>query len=198
VQNRRVPVRPTAPPDPPLSDGVVALRPWTPADAAELVAAANDPEIARWLDRMPQPYTEADARAYVAFGERGWAGDERETPFAIVDAETGEPLGSIGVRWEPGQSVAEVGYWLRRGARGRGVAPRATRLAARWALADSGFERLELRADPLNAASCAVAERAGFTLDGTLRSVRYNARQRRRIDLRVYSILRSELPGAAA
>jgi RimJ/RimL family protein N-acetyltransferase len=60
-------------------------------------------------------------------------------------------------------------------------------------LGELGFERLELRADPLNEASCRVAERCGFTLDGTLRSARYNSRQGRRIDLRVYSLLRREL-----
>lgn len=64
-------------------------------------------------------------------------------------------------------------------------------------LAELGFERLELRADPENAASCRVAERVGFTLDGTLRSVRYNARRRRRIDLCVYSLLRAEISTAA-
>jgi RimJ/RimL family protein N-acetyltransferase len=60
-------------------------------------------------------------------------------------------------------------------------------------LNDLGFDRLELRADPLNVASCRVAERAGFTLDGTLRSIRVNRRLGRRIDLRLYSLLRREL-----
>jgi RimJ/RimL family protein N-acetyltransferase len=186
--------RPSAPPHPPLTDAVVALRPWSDADIAALVAAANDDEIARWLDRLPQPYTEIEARAYIAFGRRGWRAEEDETPFAITDATTDEPLGSLGVRWaDADEGVAEVGYWVARPARGRGVATRATRLAARWVLDDLGFDRLELRADPLNVASCRVAERAGFTLDGTLRSIRVNRRLGRRIDLRLYSLLRAEL-----
>jgi RimJ/RimL family protein N-acetyltransferase len=92
--------RPAAPPDPPLSDGVVLLRPWTLADVAELAAAADgDDEIARWLDQIPQPYAEADARAYVELALRGWRGDGPETPFAIVGAAGGSVSGSIGVRW---------------------------------------------------------------------------------------------------
>lgn len=186
--------RPTAPPDPPLTDGVVALRQWTDTDVPALLAALNDEMLARWLDQLPQPYTDADARAYVAFGRRGWRSEEHETPFAIADAATDEPLGSLGVRWaDELEGVAELGYWVGRDARGRGVATRATRLVARWVLADVGFERLELRADPQNVASCRVAERAGFTLDGTLRSIRVNRRLGRRIDLRVYSLLRDEL-----
>jgi RimJ/RimL family protein N-acetyltransferase len=189
-----MPPRPAAPPDPPLTDGVVTLRPWTEAEVPALVAACQDEEMSRWLDMLPHPYTESDGRAYVTAAARGWRGEEEETSFAIRDAATGEPLGSIGVRWkDAGQSVAEIGYWVRADTRGRGLATRATRLVAGWVLGELGYERLELRADPLNHASCRVAERSGFTLDGTLRSIRYNARQRRRIDLRLYSLLRAEL-----
>ncbi len=168
---------------PTLADETVRLRSWREDDVPALVEALADPEISLWIDRIPFPYTESDARAFVA----------SSPGFAIADL-AGELLGACGVEWsDPGQSVATVGYWLRSGARGRGVATAATRLVARWVLGELGFERLELRADPQNAASCRVAERAGFRLDGTLRSVRYNARQRRRIDLRVYSLLREEI-----
>jgi RimJ/RimL family protein N-acetyltransferase len=188
-----MPERPASPPDPPLSDGVVTLRPWTEADVPAIVAACSDEELGRWLDTVPRPYTEAHAQAYVAHAERGWRGEEPETPFAIADAATGEPLGSIGVRWQPEHAATEIGYWVRRESRGRGVATRATRLVAAWVLGELGFERLQLQADALNVASCLVAERAGFTLDGTLRSARRNARQDRRVDVRVYSLLRGEL-----
>ena len=57
-----MPTRPAGPPDPPLSDGVILLRPWTLQDVPELAAAANaDAEIARWLDQIPQPYAEGQA-----------------------------------------------------------------------------------------------------------------------------------------
>jgi RimJ/RimL family protein N-acetyltransferase len=184
-----MPVPPAGLPEPPLSDGFVKLRAWSEDDVPAIVAALEDPEISRWIDRIPFPYTESDARSFVA-GDGG---------FAIVDGSTGAVLGASGVSWaDAGQGGATVGYWVCREARGRGVATRATRLVAEWVLGELGFERLELRADTQNEASCRVAERLGFSLDGTLRSVRYNARQKRRIDLRVYSLLRSELPGAAA
>ena len=194
VQNRSVSRRPTAPPDPPLGDGVVALRRWTEADVPALVAACNDAEIARWLDTIPQPYTETDARAYLVHAERGWRGEGNESPFAIVDAETDQPIGSCGVHWtDPANGVAEIGYWVAPEARGNGAATRATRLVAGWVLGELGFERLQLRADTLNEASQRVAERAGFTREGVLRSARVNRRQDRRIDIVLYSLLRSEL-----
>ena len=143
---------------------------------------------------MPQPYTENDARAYVASGEAGWRGEGLETPFAVVDTRTGEVLGSCGVIWRnPAEGATEVGYWTRREARGKGVAARAVRLAAGWFLGELGGERLELRADTRNAASIRVAEKAGFTKEGVIRSARTNARDGTRIDYVLYSLLRSEL-----
>jgi RimJ/RimL family protein N-acetyltransferase len=193
-QNRHVALRPTAPPDPPLDDGVVALRPWAQTDAAVIVDACSDPETVRWLDSIPQPYTLVHARAYVAGARQGWRGRGPHAPLAVVDAGSGDVLGSCGVHWvDVDQAVAEVGYWVRPEVRGRGVATRATRLVAEWVLGALRFERLELRADPLNGASCRVAERAGFTREGVLRSVRWSERQGRRIDLVLFSLLRSEL-----
>jgi RimJ/RimL family protein N-acetyltransferase len=67
------------------------------------------------------------------------------------------------------------------------------RLVSRWVLADRGMERLQLRADEQNPASRKVAENAGFTLEGILRSSRYNPRLGRRIDFVMYSLLADEL-----
>jgi RimJ/RimL family protein N-acetyltransferase len=188
--------RPSAPPHPALSDGVVMLRPWVLDDVPALVAACTaDEEMAYWLDRLPQPYTEDDARDYVARSERAWQGDELETAFAVLDSETREILASCGISWDdPAQGIAEVGYWTRREARGRGVATRAVRLVAGWVLGEVGFERLQLRADTRNEASMRVAEKAGFTKEGVLRSAAINARDGQRIDMAIYSLLRSELP----
>jgi len=184
--------RPTSPPDPPLSDGVVALRRWREADAPEVARICSDEELVRWLAALPSPYTEADALAWIAHGEAGWRGEAEHTPFAVVDAATDAILGSIGVTWRP-EETAEVGYWVAPEARGRGVATRATRLVAGWVLRELGYERLQLQADPLNVASCRVAERAGFTLEGRKRSVRWSRARQRRIDLNQYALLRAEL-----
>ena len=54
------------PPSPPLSDGVLTLRPWLERDVAAIVSACNDDDIAWWLDGVPHPYGEADGRTYVA------------------------------------------------------------------------------------------------------------------------------------
>jgi RimJ/RimL family protein N-acetyltransferase len=181
-----------APPDPPLSDGVVTLRPWRRDDAAELVAALDgDEEIARWLDSIPQPYTDADAHAWLSQTGQAWS-DGGAAPFAVVDAESGRLLGGIGIRWNDRvNQIGEVGYWARADVRGQGVTTRALRLVSDWALGAAVCERLVLRADTRNAPSQRVAERAGFVREGVERSARFSARQGRRVDFVVYS----RLPG---
>ncbi len=56
------------------------------------------------------------------------------------------------------------------------------------------MKRVQLRADSRNVASQRVAEAAGFRREGVLRSVRFNARQGRRVDFVVYSLLADEPP----
>src|SRR5581483_1012803 len=168
------------------SDGVVTLRAWERRDADTLVEALDgDPEIARWLDQVPQPYRRSDALAYI--------GGLGESAFAVTDADTGEILGSVGVRFNETSDVGEIGYWLRAEARGRGVMTRAVRLVSRWAF-DRGAVRLQLRADVKNVPSRRVAEEAGFRLEGVLRSAHWNARLGRRQDWAMYSLLDDELP----
>ena len=173
-----------------LSDGVVALRPWRDDDAADLVAALNgDDEITRWLDSIPQPYTDADAQAWLIHTRGAWSSGG--APFAVVDDKTDELLAGITVRWtDVVNAVAEVGYWTRASARRRGVMTRALRLASDWVF-EEGCERLVLRADVRNEGSQHVAERAGFEREGVERSVRFSPRQRRRIDFVVFARIRS-------
>jgi RimJ/RimL family protein N-acetyltransferase len=68
-------------PDPPLSDGVIALRGFQSADVAALVDACQDPEIPRFT-LVPSPYTEDHARAWLRRVAAGRMAGTRMT-FAI-------------------------------------------------------------------------------------------------------------------
>ena len=172
----------------------MALRPWRAEDAPAVVAAIDgDPEIARWLDQVPQPYGLQDAHAYVAACRRGWAEGTAAT-FAVVDAIDRRLVGSLSLRLaDLPAGVAEAGYWVAREARGRGVTTRALVLVSRWALSLDGVARLQLRADVQNSPSRRVAEKAGYTLEGVLRSAAWSKRQQRRYDWAMYSLLPEDL-----
>jgi RimJ/RimL family protein N-acetyltransferase len=147
-----------------LTDGVVTLRSWREQDVAAIVAICDDPEVARWT-RVPSPYTEHDAREFLAGRVL------EELSFAIVSAnDEDEVLGSIGLR-DAGDGRGEVGYLVRASERRGGVASRALRLLSDWALSDvGGMARVQLTTHPDNVASQRTAERAGFRREGLLRS----------------------------
>jgi RimJ/RimL family protein N-acetyltransferase len=108
---------------------------------------------------------------------------------AIVDARTDEFLGTVGWRWVDGN--VQVGYWVKKEARGRGVATSALRLLARWAIEELGAERVQLLAEPENVASQRVAEKAGFRREGLLRS--YFLLKGRRRDAIMFGLLPGDL-----
>jgi RimJ/RimL family protein N-acetyltransferase len=174
------------PPHPPLSDGVVTLRPWNDGDVDAVYAACQDAEIAYWLPMIPVRYTRSDAHEYVRKTKQSWR-DGTDASFAITDASTGEVVGSIGMR-SHGDGRGTVGYWVAREARGRGAATRALKLISSWALDTLGFGRLELMAEPENEASCKVAERARYSREGVLRSYLPTSRRGRR-DVVLFSLL---------
>jgi [ribosomal protein S5]-alanine N-acetyltransferase len=176
-------------PDPPLTDREIMLRAWERRDAPAVTAACQDPEIPRWTV-VPHNYTERHARDFIrSSGADRVAG--RELAMAIVDEED-RLLGALGMsNFDWSDLKAEIGYWMVPEARRRGVGARATRMLAEWAVTTLGIERLELLANPENEASQRLAERAGFTREGTLR--KYRRRHGVREDLVMFSLLTEDL-----
>ncbi len=168
-----------AAPDPPLTDGVVTLRQWDERDVPTLVECIDgDEEMIRWMDAIPQPYLDSEARTWIQQASSFW-----------IHVRASESRYGCGID----ERVGEVGYWLRSDARGRGLTSRAVRLVSRWSFEELGCERLQLRADSDNAASQRVAGKTGFTREGVLRSVHFNPRQQRRVDFVMFSLLPGEL-----
>ena len=178
------------PPQPTLTDGVVTLRPWRPGDAPAVFEACQDPEIPRFISVLPQPYTLDDARWFVTHSaEESATGPSAH--FAIVDPATDRLLGAISRHGLAGHR-AMFGYWLARGARGRGVATRALRLIVDWTMATTSIIRFELYTDVDNERSGRVALRAGFEPEGVRRAWSLD-RDGRPIDAAFY--IRIRLPG---
>ena len=172
-----------------LSDGTVRLRPWRDADVPDLVEACRDPEIPRWTV-VPNSYSGSDGRAFVAAQNERLSRGEA-APLAVVGAGGGDFLGSVEITLLDRRSGrGEIGYWVARWARRQGVALSAVRLVSAWAISDLGVERLELLIEPGNEPSQRVAEAAGFTREGILRS--YRPMKGRRPDFVVFSLLASD------
>ncbi|WP_053226921.1 GNAT family N-acetyltransferase [Solirubrobacter soli] len=150
-----------------LTDGVITLRPPRADDAEALYRECQDPEIARWTG-IPSPYERHHADAYLTRMVQEEAAG-RTRAFLAVDAED-RVLASISVmELDKAPRYGEIGYWVAKDARGKGVASRAVTLLRDWCAGELGLERIELLIDEDNQASRRVAESTGFLETGELR-----------------------------
>ncbi len=88
-----------------------------------------------------------------------------------VDGAEGDFIGGTGLHridWQVRRF--EIGYWCRSGKQGRGFVTEAVRALARFAFDRLQARRVEVRMDDINQRSWRVAQRAGFALEGVLRS----------------------------
>ena len=187
---------PLQPPTPPLSDGVVTLRPLRADDSPAITAACQDAAIQRWIPLIPVPYGEADARRFILMTLQAWK-DGTGYEFAITDAATDAWLGSIGVHVGSNPRRHAIGYLVAPGQRRRGLATRALRLATRWAFESLEVERLALWTLPGNMASQGVAEKAGFRYEGLIRNWETDRDERPR-DAVMFAMTPDDLAEAAA
>lgn len=151
----------------PVAGGGLLLRPWERADARAFLFAYEDEGTRRWHTHRPS--TVAQVEEWFDGYRQAWE-REKGCHWAVA-RDSGEVLGRMalrGVDFEDG--VANAAYWVLPAARGAGVASRALAAVSAWALDDIGFHRLELDHSTRNDASCRVATRAGYLLEGTKRS----------------------------
>jgi RimJ/RimL family protein N-acetyltransferase len=112
-----------------------------------------------WADQSRQ-----EAGQFLVTAQEQWlAGTDYQ--YAIVDDTTGSVLGGCGLHARQGPGALEIGYWLRAGATGRGVATAAAGALTRAAAAVGGIERVEIWCDQTNLRSSAVPRRLGYRLD---------------------------------
>ena len=130
--------------------------------------------------------------------------DLRRAPAIRAD---GELLGAVNLMAYPEREAAETGYWVKREARGRGVATAALRLMIAYAFEQVGVERLELMTETPNVPSQRLAEKLGFRREGVARAYLASRGERDhdlvdpahgRIDQVLYALLRPEWEGLAA
>ncbi|MEV6326153.1 GNAT family N-acetyltransferase [Streptomyces sp. NPDC051909] len=148
------------------------LRPWRVSDADVLVAASRDPGVRQWNRLVVE--TPEDARRRIERMRERW--DAEVSAIWAIARPGGKALGLIGCGdIDLGGGSAEIVYWILPSVRGGGVVAEATRRVSEWALSDLGLHRLRLCHSVANPASCRVAEKAGYALEGTMRSALLHA-----------------------
>lgn len=167
----------------------IRVVPFADEHVPGMEATIPDPDVL-WFTGVPDPTPDG----WVATWRQRFAEFEDRENFAILDDAQDEYGGFAGfaVRFSINRddSSVELGYATSPWARGRGVSSEALRQLTRMSL-DEGFQRIVLQIQVANPASQRVAEKVGYTLEGTQRSVHH--KNGRRVDLQLWSLLPGEL-----
>jgi len=154
-----------------LIEGSLLLRPLREDDASALYEAVRESisEVSAWLPWCHQDYSIEESREFIGSREIASQGVEWYS-FGIFETDGGRLLGGVGLNFiNRVHQMANLGYWVRTSAAGRGVSTRATRLAAKFGFEQLGLQRVEIVVAVDNQASQRVAEKAGATREGVLR-----------------------------
>ena len=176
-----------------LSNGALLLRAFRLEDAEAICEAViqSKRELARWLPWCYDKYTIADTIEFLK-GRGAAFQKDGEHGFVIIERATDRFVGATGIN-QLDKTVlrANLGYWLRTSATGRGYAVISTRMVARWAFESLDLERIEIVVAAGNPQSQRVAQRAGATREGI-------ARKRLRVgdaqhDAVIFSLVREDV-----
>lgn len=169
-----------------LERGQVRLEPWEPWHDADLLEAAQDDDVWRWLP-VVRP-RELDAMRALRENHPGqpWA--------VVVDGRAAGSTSYLDVDTDLGG--LEIGWtWYRRDLWATDVNPVCKRLLLGYAFDDLGAGRVTLKTDALNTRSQAAIRKLGCAYDGTLRHARRRPDGSIR-DTAYFSMLAAEWPAA--
>lgn len=146
------------------------VRSWRKDDAESLALHADNRKIWRNLrDAFPHPYTSADAHRFIETALT----KKPETMFCID--QNGQAVGSIGLglHTDVERFSAEIGYWLSEKYWGRGIMSEVLKAVTEYAVQTFNLRRVYALPYAWNEASFRVLEKAGYVLEGRLRSSAY-------------------------
>jgi RimJ/RimL family protein N-acetyltransferase len=148
-----------------LPAGTFELRPPHVAEAEHAMAMLRDPDVRQW-NPGPDEITLDVVRDWLV-RSADWSSGE----FAVWSVHDAQRYvgNALICRIDPDQREAWVAYRTAPWARGRGAATSAVQAMTSFAFEVLGLERLRLPHAVANAASCRVADKAGYVYEGTER-----------------------------
>jgi len=156
---------------PTLHYGLVTLRPSAERDIDSIFNACQDPLIPAFTT-VPSNYTIDHAIEFVRADPFSFT-ERRELRF-IIDYGNGDDVKFAGVislhTIKIKNHCAEIGYWMEKSMRGKGVGTIAAKMITDYGLRTLGFRRIDGLADVDNSASQKLLMSAGYEKEGILRN----------------------------
>lgn len=164
------------------------LRPLEMADAPRIQELAAAREVAEMTLRIPHPYEDGMAEAWIT--EIAEAAGKGERVVFAVAIDSGGLIGAAGLEVEPAHRRAELGYWIGVPYWNRGFATEAARAVTDYGFRDLDLHRIYATVFPKNPASARVLEKIGMALEGRLRE--HVRKWEVQEDVEYYAVLASE------
>ena len=144
----------------------IILHKWTSNDKEALMALCNDVDRTFLSDRLPYPYTEADADWWLGMVAEN---DGKEGVWRSIWADA-QLIGSISVerKDEGGQVIGEIGYMILTPFWSQGIGTESVRQICEIAFRELELQQIVGNVFPENVASARVLEKNGFQLNGTM------------------------------
>ena len=142
------------------TSGRLAYRITSEADADNLVAALSETKTSESIYWAPDPYTMADAAAWIARAGRGWLSKD-EFLFSAFLKGTGDYVGSVNLHRKD-DNEAEIGYWVMSEFQGQGIATEMVSFIIAFCAANMPVAHLYATTDTRNVASQRVLKANGF------------------------------------
>jgi ribosomal-protein-alanine N-acetyltransferase len=164
------------------------LRPLVVSDAPRVEELVSDPDVALTTANIPHPYPPGGAVTWI---EQHRPGPDHggEIVWAITHPQLGL-VGAMGLRVDPQQYRAELGYWIGKQYWGQGFATEAGAALLRYGFETLGLNRIFAHHMRRNPASGRVMQKLRMRYEGSLRQ--HFRRNDRFEDLECYGILKEE------
>lgn len=172
------------------SDRLIIRAPqWGDGSAVNEAIRESVNEMRPWLPFVRNIPTVEESEAYIRKARLNFL-ERSDLVLHLFDKDSGALVGSSGLHridWKVRKF--EIGYWLRTARTGQGLMTEAVNAISSFAMTHLEANRIEICCNRLNTSSSRVAERAGFTLEGTLRNFNLNDSDQL-ADLNIFSKVR--------
>jgi len=172
---------------PTLQYGLVTLRPSEEKDIDSIFNACQDPLIPAFTT-VPAAYTIDHAIDFVRSDPFSFA-ERREFRF-VIDYGNGDDVKFAGVislhTINIKNHTAEIGYWLEKSMRGKGIGTIAAKMITDYGFRTLGFRRIDGLADVDNTPSQKLLTSAGYQKEGILRN-KVTREDGRQIDMALFA-----------
>jgi RimJ/RimL family protein N-acetyltransferase len=178
----------------------LVIRCWEPSDAPRLKDAIDSSldELRPWMPWVRTEPQDVSEKVALLRRFRGQFDLGSDFTFGMFDADEKDVIGGTGLHKRRGADALEIGYWIRTGHTGKGLATESSAALTRVAFELCEVDRVEIRVDPANALSLPVPRKLGYAEEGMLRRRLPPDDKGVPRDVIVFSLFRDEFAGSPA